>query len=730
MNSKEGNASKASLFKNVFDSLTLFQDLQHEGGAQEDGGSVPNSPHKKELPADESSGTEEAVVLQIPIAPKTPSQPKPVLMLPQSAHTVMAGNDADREENTDRPTTSASGQSDLEATVKNQPEPAALPMRYLPYSYSPATSTSDPASMKAAEPDTKPAPTKALGTARAPFSTQPVAKPSAGQQLAAVANDPADAAHSIEKPAPADAPATAPTPLATRTATKPRAVQQRAVAANDPADATRSIAKPAAAPDQSAQEKTQKTLAGQPAIAAPQASFPTQASGTVAEPVANFAAPKPDQSSPDLSNKDQLQKGSVAIEARANVQAPAEASQAPSSLSFASKSPDRTTRPDSKPLQSTSSANGQTVSPQPTPVPVPIVTPAPASPSEVLNTPPANERKVSRPSGVSDIAAAASAPTSTLAPVSAGHDVMNQAPETPSSTSSTQHEAWPTIPEPRTPLLPQAENFAFAVRMLGLDSPRHSSLTESKASVTNSETVAPQPKSPVTRPQSSDSQPKPLQSQPSSDTRHETQPAAHETERSDNSGHDPSHLVEPQQTPGVTGHWNDAGVFQTPQHGSVELAPEPAQAARPDLPLAAQESHLLAPELPKTSASSEILLHLTGNDQTSAAIRIADRAGAVNVSVHASDPVLRESLRSNLGDLSNQLSAQGWRTDALKSAPVAAHAGGQQDSHAGGERSSGQQQSNGGDRQPQRERRANGGQWQQELEQQITGGSAHPGGNE
>lgn len=165
-------------------------------------------------------------------------------------------------------------------------------------------------------------------------------------------------------------------------------------------------------------------------------------------------------------------------------------------------------------------------------------------------------------------------------------------------------------------------------------------------------------------------------------------------------------------------------------HGSIEAAPEPVQAARPNLPLASLESHLLAPELPKTSASSEILLHLTGNDQSSAAIRVADRAGSVNVSVHASDPVLRESLRSNLGDLSNQLSSQGWRADVLKSSSIAAHAGGQQDSHAGGERSSSQQQSSGGDRQPQRERRANGGQWQKELEQHTSGGSAHPGGNE
>jgi len=96
----------------------------------------------------------------------------------------------------------------------------------------------------------------------------------------------------------------------------------------------------------------------------------------------------------------------------------------------------------------------------------------------------------------------------------------------------------------------------------------------------------------------------------------------------------------------------------------------------------------MAPELPRTSGSSEILLHLTGNDASSAAIRVADRAGSVNVSVHAADPVLRESLRSNLGELSNQLNAEGWKADVVKSAAVATHSESQQDSHAAGQRGS------------------------------------------
>jgi hypothetical protein len=165
-----------------------------------------------------------------------------------------------------------------------------------------------------------------------------------------------------------------------------------------------------------------------------------------------------------------------------------------------------------------------------------------------------------------------------------------------------------------------------------------------------------------------------------------------------------------------------------PQIGSSAPASEPAEAARPNLPLAAQETHFAAPDLPRTSASSEILLHLTGNDESSASIRVAERAGSVNVSVHSSDPVLRESLRSNLGELSTQLNAQGWKADVVKTAAVATHSESQQDWPAGGQRGS-QQQPSSGERQAQRDRRANGGLWQQELDQQTTGGDALPGGN-
>jgi len=279
--------------------------------------------------------------------------------------------------------------------------------------------------------------------------------------------------------------------------------------------------------------------------------------------------------------------------------------------------------------------------------------------------------------------------------------------------------------------------------MLGLDSVTgHSSPTlpaspPAAASANNYDASPAQPRSPITQPQGQNSQQNSPQNssesgrpeiQASSDARHETQASAPETQRPDASDREVPHFVAVQQAPGVTPHWNEAAVLQAPEFGSRVATPESTEAIRGNSPLVPQEAHLLAPELPKTSTSSEILLHLTGNDQSSAAIRVTDRAGEVNVSVHASDPVLRESLRSNLDNLSSQLNSQGWKADVVKAAAVATQSGSQQDSHEGGQRGS-HQQSFGGDRQPQRDRRANGGQWQQELDQQISGGDAPSGGN-
>ena len=317
---------------------------------------------------------------------------------------------------------------------------------------------------------------------------------------------------------------------------------------------------------------------------------------------------------------------------------------------------------------------------------------------------------------------------------------MDRAPETSSSSSAVQYEASSSIPAPKTPLLPQAENFAFALRMLGTQgspntsapsqsSPSQSSETQSETPVAKTAVPAAQSTGPVTPSQSSGArEATPDQTQTSSDSTHDVQSPASTSQKSQAGVQTPADLPGAQPTPRVSSHWNDATVLQAPETGSVAGAPEPTEGAHANLPLAAQEAHLIAPEMPKTSASSEILLHLTGTDQSSAAIRIADRGGAVNVSVHASDPVLRESLRSNLGDLSNQLSGQGWKAEVTKSATVATQSGSQQESPESGQRGQ-QQQSFGGDRQPQRDRRSNGGQWQQELDQQISGSDALSGGN-
>jgi hypothetical protein len=355
--------------------------------------------------------------------------------------------------------------------------------------------------------------------------------------------------------------------------------------------------------------------------------------------------------------------------------------------------------------------------------PVPAPTSAPplsATESIVPATPVLPTEKEPDPK----VAAVVTAPvTSSPSPLPIAHEVAERTAE-PAGPSVVQHEALPVTPAPKTPLVPEAENFAFALRMLGL---------ESSSSVTASETPVTPARGPVTQPPASSlqQQPTPASTQTPS-APHETQSsvaaAPEAAEKPDVSAPNQPDVIKAQPTPAMVPHWNDTAAAQAPEMSFLAGTSESNEAAaRPNLPLAAQETHLMAPELPKTSASSEILLHLTGNDEASAAIRVADRAGSVNVSVHTSDPVLRESLRSNLGELSTQLNAQGWKADVIKSAAVAAHPESQQDSHTGGQRGS-QQQSPGGERQPQRDRRSSG-QWQQELDQQITGGDAYPGGN-
>jgi hypothetical protein len=369
----------------------------------------------------------------------------------------------------------------------------------------------------------------------------------------------------------------------------------------------------------------------------------------------------------------------------------------------------------SKPAERLSPANAQAASPEQAPVPVEITAPAPQPEDPSVRVAKIAPNDPSVPSSPVLFLERES-----LAPLPADTEVIDRA---------AQPEARAVTPAPNTPLLPQAENLAFAMRIEPVSPPNNSSATQTAPFSTN-ETPLTQSKTPVTPPQSSNSQQPPASgNQTSSNPGRETQPAAPETERSDAGAKNLSYSLGTQPAPGVTQHWSDAAAWQAPDLSPLPGTPEPAEAAHASLPLAAQEAHLLAPDLPKTSASSEILLHLTGNDQSAAAIRVTDRAGSVNVSVHASDPVLRESLRSNLGELSTQLNGQGWKADVMKSAVAAMQSSGPRDSHEDGQRGSQPQQSFGGDRPPQRDRRANGGQWQQELDQQISGGEAHSGGN-
>ena len=329
------------------------------------------------------------------------------------------------------------------------------------------------------------------------------------------------------------------------------------------------------------------------------------------------------------------------------------------------------------------------------------------------------------------------------APMPVALEVIDRASATPSPFLAPQQEAPGGAPAPKIPLRPQAENFAFAIRMLGVESssnqssvPQSTGLTRSEASVTTSRTPVTQPSGVLTAPQSSDSrQTAPDQTPKSDDPLHDAQPSVSETasvsetEKPAGVGAQPAAQPVAQQASGLTPHWNDAAGWQAPEAGSISVTQEPTEAAHANPPLAAQEAHLLLPEPPKTSTSSEILLHLAETGPSSAAIRVGARAGLVNVSVHASDPVLRESLRSNLGELSTQLNSQGWKTDVTKSAAVEMQSGSQQESHTGEQRGSQQQHNFGGHRQPQRDRRATGGRWQHEFDQQISGDGAHSGGN-
>jgi hypothetical protein len=166
--------------------------------------------------------------------------------------------------------------------------------------------------------------------------------------------------------------------------------------------------------------------------------------------------------------------------------------------------------------------------------------------------------------------------------------------------------------------------------------------------------------------------------------------------------------------------------FDLRQTTSPSQPAEPLNAT-PSRSLAIQDVQPIVPEVPKPPASTEILLQLAGKDQSTASVRVVDRSGTVNVTVHAADADLRNSLRSNLSDLASQLTGQGFKTEMAKPVVIAANAENQHDSRHSGQGTPSQQQNHFAQdgRQPQRDRRANSERWHDELEQETSG---TPGG--
>ncbi len=168
----------------------------------------------------------------------------------------------------------------------------------------------------------------------------------------------------------------------------------------------------------------------------------------------------------------------------------------------------------------------------------------------------------------------------------------------------------------------------------------------------------------------------------------------------------------------------------------IDLRPAtlPAQSsefvhATPVRSLAIQDVQPIVPDIPRAPASTEILLHLAGQNQSAASVRLVERSGTVNVTVHAADADLRNSLRSNLSDLASQLSGQGFKTEVVRPTVLAANADNQQDTRQSGQDSPAQQHHSAQDgRQSPRERRANPERWLDEFVQEASRTPVTPGG--
>jgi hypothetical protein len=733
LDSKDTDASQATPFKNVFDSLTLFEDSPQQGDAGQEHGGLPHS-SKKTQPESSGAGTEDAIVPQAPA--RSGAKTSLVLSLPAmgvASESAEAPDDKAPEQAPLLELGNSPEPSDAPSSLTTKSQPASnVQQAQVPSSVSASPTLAAALSSGTAQvaaPATKAIPaqvvetatTSAMSTTVKTVSTAPPAPESV--QAQSVQAQPVQTKPVQETAVPVQTAQANPT-LPARTLPVYQLHQPAATVrpfTSLPTPQTTSASAPKSSPIASSlPTRTPGTAAPAPQrVAAPQYRAP-QASAPAASAPASVETSQsyPVTSNPPVSNAPQAVAPTPVLAAPADDQAstpgplPSVAISAPDSATK-SKLAQKPSAVDAKAQQPSTSASESNA--PVSIVPVSIVPPAESAPEPTL--------------------AAAATAMASLAPLPTGHEATDRAPET-AGTPAPQHEALAATSAPKAPLVPEAENFAFAVRMAAPEnSSGNSSLTQQiQTPASANGTPVTQTKSSVAPPTASAPQPAPSpesqtpESQTSDASQRAVQSSAPEMQQSNTGARNPSELQGAQPTQAITPHWNDSAVSQSPEIGFQMVTQEPAEAAQPSLPLAAQEAHLLSPELPRTSAGSEILLHLTGNDQTSAAIRVADRAGTVNVSVHTSDPVLRESLRSNLGELSTQLNDQGWKADVMKSASVAAHSEGQQDSHAGGQRGS-QQQSSGGERQPQRDRRASGGQWQQELDQHITGGDAHPGGN-
>jgi hypothetical protein len=503
---------------------------------------------------------------------------------------------------------------------------------------------------------------------------------------------------------------------------------------------------------------------------APATAAPASLANTGSTKTSPAAPPAPDNSEVQTKAK---ATPTASIEARTTPREPAAVVKSEAPKSEAPKSQTapkleatpKSEAPPSPPVKPTTTVAATPSLVETAPVPTPVTTTAAPAPVAKQSAPPAPPAKskdaTTRRTASVDSTPSASAPANETLPTAAAPAVTPVAPapgpapekietakpesETPNTSTTPRDEAAKVTiaasAAPKTPLEPKAENLAFEVRMVAPESSSSNApVAPAKPIVvpaTPAEAQISEPKQAPNQPKAATPAPSPVpetqqpQAQASTSSKHDTQTPATATEKTDPRAPKPADVPQPADMRATVTRWSEVSMPQPTEFGSARVSSELAEPAHASPALAAQETHLMAPEMPKTSASSEILLHLTAEDQSTAAIRVADRAGSVNVTVHASDPVLRESLRSNLGELSTQLSAQGWKAESVKPAAIAAQAESQQqDSHGGGQRSpQQQQQSFGGDRQPQRDRRNPGGIWQQELEQQISGGDAHPGGN-